>query len=43
VGESLADSGVEAEVALASIDTHHADRDAHVRSADSSTSTGSRP
>lgn len=34
VGGSLADSGVEAEVALGSIDTNHADRDAHVRSAD---------
>jgi len=34
VGADLAGSGVEAEIALASIDTHNADRDAHVRSAD---------
>lgn len=34
VGPDLAASGVEASVALASIDTNHADRDAHVRSAD---------
>ncbi|MEU9701542.1 YceI family protein [Streptomyces sp. NPDC047981] len=34
VGESLADSSITATVALASIDTGNADRDAHVRAAD---------
>ena len=34
VGADLAASGVEAEIALGSIDTNNADRDAHVRSAD---------
>ena len=34
VGDSLAASGVEAEIDLASIDTNHADRDAHVRGPD---------
>lgn len=34
VGADLASSGVAAEIDLASIDTNHADRDAHVRSAD---------
>ncbi|MEU6982006.1 YceI family protein [Streptomyces sp. NPDC046324] len=34
VGDSLADSSITATVALASIDTGNADRDAHVRAAD---------
>lgn len=34
VGSDLDSSSVEAEIALASIDTNHTDRDAHVRSAD---------
>lgn len=34
VGPDLAASGVSAEIDLASIDTNHPDRDAHVRSAD---------
>ena len=34
VGDSLATSGVEADIDLATIDTNNADRDAHVRNAD---------
>lgn len=34
VGDSLAASSVQADIAVASIDTNHADRDAHVRSAE---------
>ena len=34
VGDSLATSSVQADIAVASIDTNSADRDAHVRSAD---------
>lgn len=34
VGDSLAESGVEAEIDLSTIDTGNTDRDAHVRSAD---------
>jgi polyisoprenoid-binding protein YceI len=34
VGESLLESSVTAEIDLGSIDTNHADRDAHLRSAD---------